>query len=145
MAVYSLDQIIDMVTVWEKDLQKFYKKIKSRLAEEEAVQAITLLSSDQEKMIKFLNQVGKKHHEKLEYHKNLPEYKNIVHGIDLNAPVTAKNFFEKIFDYEEELLKIYQNLRDIVTFDQSKEVLDMVLQMKMGQIKKIKGCMDSFV
>ncbi|MGE0268715.1 MAG: hypothetical protein AB7S78_09720 [Candidatus Omnitrophota bacterium] len=145
MAVYSLDQIIDMITAWEKDLQKFYKKIKSRLAEEEAVQAVTLLSSDQEKMIKFLDQVSQNHHEKLEYHKNLPEYKNIVHGIDLNGPVTAKTFFEKIFDYEEELLKIYQNLRDIVTFDRSKEVLDMALQMKMGQIKKIKGCMDSFV
>lgn len=145
MAIYSLNQIIDIITGWEKDLQEFYRVLDHHLKDESARILTGLLKKDQDGTVEMLERIRLKKDEELEYQKNLPDYKskNIIPDFHLTELASAKDVLDQVFDYEEELLGVYQHLRKAVVYQQSKDLLDMLTQRKMGQIKKIKACMDS--
>ncbi|MCA9393897.1 MAG: hypothetical protein H6756_06040 [Candidatus Omnitrophica bacterium] len=145
MAVYSLNQIITIITGWEKDLQEFYGLLDHNLKDESARLLTGLLKKDQEGTVEMLERITLKKDEDLEYQKNLPNYgnRNIIPDFKLTELATAKDVLDQVFDYEEELLSVYQHLRKIVVYQQSKDLLDMLIQRKLGQVKKIKSCMDS--
>ncbi len=145
MAIYSLNQIIDIITGWEKDLLEFYRVLDQNLKDESARLLTCLLMKDQDGTVEMLERIGLKKDEKLEYQKNLPDYKrkNIIPNFNLTEFSSAHDILDQIFDYEEELLGVYQSLLKVVVYGQSKDLLEMLIQRKMGQIKKIKACMDS--
>lgn len=145
MAIYSLNQIIEIITRWERDLQEFYRVLDKNLKDDSARIVTCLLEKDQEGTVETLERIQLKKDEDLEYQKNLPDYKrkNIIPDFNLTELATSRQVLDQIFDYEEELLSLYQHLRTMVVYQQSKDILDMLIQRKLGQIKKIKSCMDS--
>lgn len=145
MAIYSLNQIIDIITRWEKDLLEFYRVLDQNLKDESARILTGLLRKDQAGTVEMLDRIHLKKDEELEYQKNLPDYKrqNMIPDFQLTEMSSAKDVLDQVFDFEEELLGVYENLLRIVVYQQSKDILEMLIQRKMAQIKKIKSCMDS--
>lgn len=146
MAIYSLDEIIGIIEKWEIDLQEFYKILRENTVDDSVVNVTNVLQVDQTRAIKLLDDLKISKQERLEYNKNLPDYKanSIMPDFQVTNMSSAKQLLEQVFDYEEELLKIYEHLRDIVAYEESKNLLEQLIQMKMGQLKRITSCLNSF-
>ncbi len=145
MAFKTVAEILKLVQQWEERLNSFYDIMEEYLKDGRSRETAVLLQKEQTKAIKMLKDINFKEYGRAEYVQNVPDYgsEEVIPHFEISADSSPKEVFETILEYEEKLEKFYTHLRDIVTFEKSRDLLDMLVQFKMGQIKKIKACMDS--
>ena len=146
MAFKNVAEILKLVQQWEERLNSFYDIMEEYLKDGRSRETAVLLQQEQAKAIKMLKEINLKEHGRAEYVQNVPDYdsEEIIPHFEISADSSPKEVFETILEYEEKLEKFYTHLRDIVTFEKSRDLLDMLVQFKMGQIKKIEAFMDSY-
>ncbi len=146
MAVYSLDELIEIFIQWEEDLTKFYKILSGHLKDDEALNVVRVLARDQDKILAAVKSINLDDAESFEYNKSLPNFRSthLLSDVEVSDSSSALDILEKVMDYEEQLLELYRHLAEFVTYEQSRELMTMLRDMKLGQIKKIKSCMDSY-
>ncbi len=145
MSFYRIDEILKLVIGWEQRLNSFYEMMEEYLKDKRSRQIVLLLQQQQVKTLEVLKGINVKEYDHTEYVKNIPDYhsEEIMPHFEISADSSPVEVFETILSYEEKLEKFYTHIRDVLTFTKSKELLDMLIQFKMGQIKQIKAYMDS--
>lgn len=145
MAIYSLDQILELIIKWEKRLDDFYDIMEEYLTSVRSRKTAALLQERQRKVIDALEKINIADYKNTEYIKNIPDNhsEELIPHFEINADSSPAEIFQTVLEYEQRLEQYYTHLKDILVYTKSKELLDMLLQFKMGQIKEIKGMMDS--
>jgi len=144
MANYGLDEILVLIKQWEQRLDAFYMMMEDYLVSARSRKAATILQERQKKTLAFLDQIHVKDYARTEFIKNIPDShsEDLIPHLEIAADSTPNEVFQLILGYEEQLEDYYIHLRDILVYAKSKELLDMLIQFKVGQIKEIKGLMD---
>lgn len=145
MAFYNLEEILRLVIAWEEELYSFYDMMEEYLKDERSRQTADLLQKKQVKAIEMLRSINLKEYAHAEYVKNIPDYlsEDVMPHFEIAADSSPREVMETILSYEEKLEVFYTHLRDVLTFAKSRDLFDMLIQFKMGQIKEIKACIDS--
>jgi hypothetical protein len=146
MGGYSLDEILKLIVKWEKGLDSFYDVMEEYLVDERSRKTTLILQERQKKAVDVLKGINIADYARTEFIKNVPDIHSgdlIPHfGIDANSP--PRKVFETILGYEEKLEEYYEHLRGVLVYEKSKDLLDMLLKFKVGQIKEIKSLMDNY-
>jgi len=145
MASYSLDEILELIVKWEKRLNSFYDMMEEYLTNERSRKTTLVLQERQKKTIAAVEKINISDYVDTEYIKSIPDFysEDLIPHFEIDANSSPKEVFETILSYEEKLEEYYTHLKDVLVHTKSKELLDMLLQFKIGQIKEIKGLMDS--
>ena len=146
MTIYSLDEVLKMIIDWEKELSRFYDIAEDALEGERALKAVAVLKERLRNNIKELNEINVHDYENVEMIKNLPDYKTegVIPRFNIDPNESPEDIFTKILEYEEKVLEYYNHLKDVLNYEKSKDLLDMLLTYKLAQIKEIKGLLDGF-
>lgn len=146
MAFNSLDEVLKQIIQWEKRLDTFYDLMEEYLTHRESRQTAEVLKRQQEKALGMLDTIDIKQYEHIEFIKNIPDYRSedIIPHFEISADSSPAEVFETILSYEEKLEKYYTHIRDVLTYTESKDLFDMLIQHKLGQIKEIKALMDNY-
>ncbi len=146
MSVYSLDETLELIIRWEKRLDSFYDAMEEYLTNERSRKTTLVLQERQKKTIKVLEKINiKDYHAETEFIKNVSDFhsEDLIPHFEIDANSLPKEVFETILSYEEKLEEYYEHLRNVLVYEGSKDLLDMLLKFKTGQIKEIKSLMDS--
>lgn len=146
MAFYTLGQMIGLFTQWEEELYAFYDMMEEYLRDERSRETAYVLQRGQVKALEVLKNIDPKDYDHSEYIKNVPDYhsEDVIPHFEMSADSSPREVFETVLGFEEKLEEFYTHMRDLAVFTKSKELFDMLIQFKMGQIKEIKAYMDSF-
>ncbi|HBR15909.1 MAG TPA: hypothetical protein DD723_10310 [Candidatus Omnitrophica bacterium] len=142
----SLDEILKLVIKWENDLDKYYSKLDKSLKDKRSKITVEALKERLDNNLKILNKIKISDYKKTEFIKNLPDYKSegFIAKMKIGKDSTPREVFDQILKFEEKLKEFYTHIRDVVVYTKSKDLFDMMVQFKMGQIKEIKGLMDNY-
>ncbi|MBI5416119.1 MAG: hypothetical protein HZA29_04820 [Candidatus Omnitrophica bacterium] len=146
MTIYSLDQILKLIIIWEERLDSFYDMMEEYLKDKRSRETAFVLQRRQVKALEMLKGIDPKEYAHVEYVRNVSDYppQNIMSHLEIPADSSPRDVLEAVLTYEEELEKFYTHLRDVLAYAKSKELFDMLIQFKMGQIKEIRACLDSY-
>lgn len=146
MTTYSLEEILKLIIKWEKRLDAFYDVMEEYLTNERSRKTTLVLQERQKKTVDALEGINVKDFARTEFIKNVPDFhgEDLIPHFEIDANSSPKEVFETILGHEEKLEEYYTHLKDVLVCTKSKELLDMLLQFKIGQIKEIKSLMDSY-
>jgi hypothetical protein len=146
MTTYSLEEILRLIVKWEKRLDSFYDVMEEYLTNERSRKTTLVLQERQKKTVEALEKINIKDYARTEFIKNIPDShsEDLIPHFEIDADSSPKEVFETILGYEEKLEEYYARLKDVLVYIKSKELLDMLLRFKVGQIKEIKSLMDSY-
>jgi hypothetical protein len=146
MTIYSLDQILELIIKWEKRLDDFYDIMEDYLASTRSRKAVIFLQERQQKVVDALAKINIAGYKNTEYIQNIPDYhsEELIPHFEIDANSSPSEIFQTVLGYEQKLELYYTHLRDVLVYAKSKELFDMLLRFKMGQIKEIKEMMDSY-
>ncbi len=145
MTTTNTKEIISAVIEWEKKLEDFYEMLEDYLKNEESRHMAEILHKQQNDVLDSLRTISFEGKE-TEFIKNLPEeFSEIAHPhYEISADATPMDVLDQILKYEEVLEKYYVHLKDIVVYDESKDLFDMLATFKLGQLKHIERLMEGY-
>ncbi len=145
MAIQRLDQILRTIIGWEKRLLVCYENMEQTMHDVRSKGIVVTLKERQIKHLKVFDSINMDEYKDSEFIKNLPEYtiKENYCQCEISNEASGEEIMYKVLMYEEEIEKYYKHLRDVLVYTQSKDLFDMLIQFKMGQIKEIKALMDN--
>ena len=146
MAIYNLEEILNLIKRWEKGLFYFYRLLNRGFKNPRSKKIIQMLKKQQEVTVQFLESIDLNDYQHAEFIKNIPDFHkdDIIPHFVIAQEAKPEDIFEKILNFEEKFKDYYVHLKDIAVFQKSKELFEMLIQFKLGQIKEIKSYMDSF-
>jgi rubrerythrin len=146
MAIYSLDELLQMILQWERHLLYFYLDLADYLKDARARRVAGVLLEEQEKVLHMLEAIDINDYKQVEFIKNAPDFhsETVIPRLEIPAEASALEVLGTGLHFEEKLEEYYLHLRDIVVYTKSKELLEMLIPFKMGQIKRIKSFMDNY-
>ena len=68
----------------------------------------------------------------------------MIPHVEIPEDASPTEIFDRILGYEEKLWKYYIQVRELLVYTKDKEILDLLIQFKLNQIKRIKGYMDTY-
>ncbi|OGX37625.1 MAG: hypothetical protein A3C36_05080 [Omnitrophica WOR_2 bacterium RIFCSPHIGHO2_02_FULL_52_10] len=143
MSFNSVEDIVKAIITWEKDFDSFYSTLEEYLKDEKSRKAAEVLQLRHEKILKELESIDLEKYGHIEFVKYVPEYSG-EDRFEIAADAAVEDLFYKILDHEEKRIEYYRRLRNIVVFEKSRELFDMLIQLKTGQAKEIKALLDSY-
>ena len=146
MAIKRLDEILKIIFSWEDQLNHFYGPVVQHLKSTRSRKVVELLKEQQEKTLEVLKGIDLREYKNTEYVKSPPDYHSeaVIPHLEITEDSSPDDIFEHILSYEEKLEEYYTHLREILVYQKDRELLDMLIQFKLGQIKRIKSYMDHY-
>lgn len=144
MTITRFSAILKSIVESEEKLGVFYLKAAERLRDQRSREVVKLLKAEQDKTLETLSGMNLKAYKDAEFIKNPPDLKgdefiNDVHAIVKDSP---RQVLERILRFEEMRKEYYTHVRNVLAFDKDRELMDMLLQMKFNQIKRIRSYID---
>ena len=146
MAIVRLDEILKLMIDWEKKLNDFYSRIHDQLKNERSKKMVDVLKTEQAKAVYALEKLDLKEYKNSEFTKYAPDWRNedVIPRVDISVQATPAEILDCVLGYEEKLEDYYKSIRGLLVYAKDKEVLDLLIQFKLNQIKRIKGYMDTY-
>lgn len=146
MTMTRLSEISKLIVRWEEKLNNFYNMAYRHLKNERSRKVVELLKEEQEKMLKIIKEIYLEKYKNTELIKNPPNWhrEEVIPHVDLTENSSPEDIFDRILSYEEKLEEYYTHVRDILVYKKDRELLDMLIQFKLNQIKRIKSYMDDY-
>lgn len=146
MTILGLDEVLKLIVGWEQKMDTFYGLMEKNLKNERSQKAAAVLRKEQRKTLDVLEAIDTSSYKNVEMVKNLPDYhsEEVLPHYDISENSSPMDVFQTILNYEEKLEEYYVHLKSVLVYEKSKDLLDMLINFKMGQIKEIKALMDSF-
>ena len=143
MSFNSVEDIIKSIITWERDFDSFYSMLEEYLKDEKSRKAAEILQLRHEKILRELEDIDLEKYGHIEFLKYVPEYRG-EERFEIAADADVEDLFYKILDHENNRIAYYKRLRGIAVFEKSRELFDMLIQLKTGQVKEIKALLDSY-
>lgn len=142
----TVNEILKIIIGWETRLYDCYRDAGWRLKDERSRKIVGILREDLQRHLEGLCDIDTSRQSNLEFLKNVPDFcsPDVLPPFVLDAQDPPEEVFRKALSYEENFVKIYRRLYELSNFHQSKDLFDMLLQFKLGQIKHIKALMDGY-
>lgn len=146
MTIIRFSEILKNIVQSEEKLSVFYLKAADRLRDHRSREVVELLQAEQDKVLETLSGMNLKAYKDAEFVKNPPEVSNVEFIIDVRAIVkdSPGQILARILNFEDKLKEYYTHVRNVLAFDKDRELMDMLIQMKLNQIKRIKSYIDDF-
>jgi hypothetical protein len=146
MTIIRFSEILKNIVQSEEKLSVFYLKAAERLRDHRSREVIELLQAEQDRVLETLSGMNLKAYKDAEFVKNPPEVRDVEFIIDERAIVkdSPGQILARILNFEEKLKEYYTHVRNVLAFDKDREIMDMLIQMKLNQIKRIKSYIDDF-
>ncbi len=146
MTIIRFSEILKNIVQSEEKLSVFYLKAIERLRDHRSREVVELLQAEQDKVLETLSGMNLKAYKDAEFVKNPPEVSNVEFIIDVRAIVkdSPGQILARILNFEDKLKEYYTHVRNVLAFDKDRELMDMLIQMKLNQIKRIKSYIDDF-
>ena len=146
MAITRLSEILKLIVDWEEKLNRFYKMAGGQLKNERSRKVVELLKAEQEKTLKVIKEMDFGKYKNTEFIKNPPDWhrEEVILHVDITENSSPDEIFDHILDYEQKLEEYYTHVRDILVYKNDRELMDMLIQFKLNQIKRIKSYMDDY-
>ncbi len=146
MTIIRFSEILKNIVLSEEKLGVFYLKAAERLRDHRSRDVVELLTAEQDKTLETLSGMNLKAYKDAEFIKNPPELKGEEFIGDVRAVVkdSPGQILARILSFEEKLKEYYTHVRNVLAFDKDRELMDMLIQMKINQIKRIKSYIDDY-
>lgn len=142
MAFYGLDEILTGIIQWEENFEQFYQHLLITLENARSQQVAQFLEKQHKKLLNALETINPKDYQNTEFIKYIPaDHNQPSPPIDDN--ITLDDLFAIILKHEDQRLKYYTHVRKELTYEKSQDLLDMLIQLKTGQVKKITNFIES--
>lgn len=146
MTIIRFSEILNTIVQSEEKLNVFYLKMAERLRDHRSRQIVELLQAEQDKTLETLSGMNLKAYKDAEFIKNPPDLKEDeligdMRGIVKDSP---DQILTRILNFEDKLKEYYTHVRNVLAFDKDRELMDMLIQMKLNQIKRIKSYIDDY-
>ena len=143
MTLTSVGDILKFILTWENSLGKYYGHLQRCLVNERSRTAIKILNDQQDQILAILSTLDIKEYTDREFVQNIPDYhkEEIIASLQMSTNCPAAELFERILDCEEKLESFYTQVRSILVSKKSKELFDLLIQLKVLQIREIKELM----
>ena len=144
MTITRFSEILKSIVESEEKLGVFYLKAAERLRDKRSREIVELLKAEQDKTLETLSGMNLKAYKDAEFIKNPPDLKGDEFISDVRAIVkdSPSQILARILRFEEILKEYYTHVRNVLAFDKDRELMDMLLQMKFNQIKRIRSYID---
>ena len=105
-----------------------------------------LLKTEQEKALRVFKEMDLTKYKNTEFIKNPPDWnrEEIIPRDGIAADSSPEDIFDLILNCEEKLEKHYTHVRDILAYQNDRELLDVLIQFKLNQIKSIRRYRDDY-
>jgi hypothetical protein len=145
MVILNFAEILETIIRWEEEMAAFYDRLRWRLTNHQSRELIDILQKEQQHTLEVLRKIDLKEFRRSEFVKNLLDYRkeSPIGAVDISAQSMPSEIFDRIISCEEKFLQYYSIVRKVLIFQRSQELMDMLIQFKLGQIKRIKGFIDS--
>lgn len=146
MAIIRFIDIIQKIIATERTLGFFYAEAQDRLKGQRSRKLIGMLNEEQGKHVEALEGIDLKPYRDSEFIKNQPEpFKDDLTG-DVHAVLkeTPERILVRILSFEEKLKEYYTHVRSVLAFEKDRELMDTLIQMKINQIKHIRGYIEDY-
>lgn len=145
MAIKSLEEVLRVIIGWEMKLKYLYNMLGNILKDERSKKVVQVLKDRLNRNLSVLEKIHPEDYRKVEFIKNLPDEhsESVLPPLEISSGATPEELLNALLSYEEKLGEFYSHVRDVVVFSKSKEVFDLLIQFKKGQIKEIKELLDS--
>lgn len=146
MTIIRFSEILKSIVQSEEKLSVFYLKAAERFRDHRSREVVELLQAEQDKVLETLSGMNLKAYKDAEFVKNPPEVSDVEFIIDVRAIVkdSPGQILARILNFEDKLKEYYTHVRNVLAFDKDRELMDMLIQMKLNQIKRIKSYIDDF-
>lgn len=147
MAIYAMSEILKFVLDWEESILRSYHSIsKVFLSDAGVANLMHILQKDQNRLLESLRMLDIKNIQHVEFLKNVRNYPidPPVRVVDVTEGASVFEILTDVMDVHEDLLKEYRHLKDLAQYERSKDVIDILIDLKLSQIKKISSYMESF-
>lgn len=146
MTIIRFSEILKSIVQSEEKLSVFYLKAAERLRDHRSREVVELLQAEQDKVLETLSGMNLKTYKDAEFVKNPPEFSDVELIGDVSAIVkdSPGQILALILNFEEKLKEYYTHVRNVLAFDKDRELMDMLIQMKLNQIKRIKSYIDDY-
>ncbi len=146
MTIRRLEEILELFVSWEEKLSKFYAAVYGRLKNDRSRKVMELLKTEQEKALRVFKEMDLTKYKNTEFIKNPPDWnrEEIIPRDGIAADSSPEDIFDLILNCEEKLEKHYTHVRDILAYQNDRELLDVLIQFKLNQIKSIRRYRDDY-
>lgn len=146
MTIRRLEEILELFVSWEEKLSKFYAVVYGRLKNDRSKKVMELLKTEQEKALRVFKELDLTKYKNTEFIKNPPDWnrEEIIPRDGIAADSSPEDIFDLILNCEEKLEKHYTHVRDILAYQNDRELLDVLIQFKLNQIKSIRRYRDDY-
>jgi hypothetical protein len=146
MAFHTMEDVLKKILIWEEKLIDFYRSLKPRLKNERTRKIVDALKQRQEKTINIVKQIKPQDYKLTEFMKYLPSDMkgDVLPRLDQVENITPEELFSDILEYEEKMEEYFNRLKNIAVYPKSKDLVAMLIQFKLEQIKEIKALMDDY-
>lgn len=150
MTITNLADVLRFIVCWEQNLDHYYRYLLRTLFNERSKTAVSLLKNQQEEILAILKKIHISEYENYEFTQNIPDCRieDIISSLQMSRHCHPDELFHKILECEEKLEAYYAEVRNILISRKSIELFDLLIQMKVCQIRRIKellGCYDMAV
>lgn len=146
MAIKEVSDVLDMIIGWEEQMEETYGELEISMESERSRKLVGFLKDRQAKALIMYKNIDVDQYVDIEYIKNIPACNDIIETCvcKISKDDTPDQVFDKVMTYEENIEIFYDHLRKELVYDKSKELFDMLVKFKLGQIKGIKRFMDDY-
>lgn len=146
MTMASLEEMLRALISLERKLNLFYLKLKLAVTSDKSRAIVDAFQKRQERAVDLLREIGLREFRHSGFIQTPPERKDgeSIPRLGLFGGSSSIEILEKILGYEEKLLQCYIHLKDITAYQNSRELIEMLVKFKLGQVKQIKRFMVSY-
>lgn len=146
MTIIRFNEILKSIVQSEEKLSMFYLKAVERLRDHRSREVVELLLAEQDKVMETLSGMNLKTYKDAEFIKSPPDLKGdeLIGDVRLIVNDTPDQILARILSFEERLKEYYTHVRNVLVFGKDRELMDMLIQMKFNQIKRIKSYIDDY-
>lgn len=146
MTLTNVADVLGVIVMWEKNMGKYYHHLKRCLVHERSRTAVKILNDQQDQILKILRSIDIKEYRDHDFTQNIPDYhkEEIISSLQINRGCGAIELFERILDCEQKLESFYTAIRGILIHKKSKDLFDLLIQLKVLQIRQIKELIGIF-
>ena len=139
----TVGEILRLVVGWENDLDGLYALSEDYLNNGKSRIVAKALHKRHKNILEKIMSIKIGDYKNTEFIKN-PPLSVWDEKLSVSAQASVEQYFSEMLGFEEKLLEYYKHVRDVCVYEKSRDVFDVLINLKKSQVKEIKGLMDSF-
>lgn len=146
MSFLGIDELLVLIRKWEKQMKAYYDFLEWNIRDPRARRMMEEIKKLLNKHLEQLNSINDRDYQQIEYVKYLSDEirENLIPELVSSPQSNPQEVLEALIVSECKLEKFYMSMADKMIYARSKVLFEMLIAMKVSQIKELKKLLDSY-